>query len=323
MNFYRCLMDLLKQIPASKLSTYREIAAALGDEDALESITKIVDSLHTRKDVPWHRVIQSDGKIGGSFLEKGKKKVFLESENFKIVDFAVQDFPSHLFTSFKTVFPLKKLREQQESLKPHLNIEDSFDNMKTIGGVDVAYKNCDAFGAYVTMDYQTHNIVTTKSIHMTIKFPYIPTYLAFREMPLIKKLVANQPPSLLMVDGHGLSHPSNMGLASHLGITLDVPSIGVAKNLLCGKQLTSLADETAAPISYKGQIVGWAIRTPRSAKPIYVSPGHRVSLQTSRKIVKEFAVFRIPEPLRQAHLLAREKMRCYREASKLHEGEMQ
>ena len=143
-------------------------------------------------------------KNRGLFREKWKKN-FLRPENFKIVDFNVQDFTGHLFASFKTVFPLKKLRKQQELLKSHLKIRDSFNHPKTIGGVDITYKNCDVFGAYVIIDYQTHKIITTKTIHMSIKFPYIPTYLAFREMPVIKKLVENEPPLLLMVDGHGFS----------------------------------------------------------------------------------------------------------------------
>ena len=132
-------------------------------------------------------------------------------------------------------------------------------------------------------------------------FPYIPTYLAYREIPIITKIIEKleQKPDMVMVDGNGILHPFGIGIASHLGVVMNIPTIGVAKGLLCGEEKNGI-------ITINGSLSGYALH--HSKKPIFVSPGHRVSTETALKIVKHFLRYRLPEPIRHAHILARSKI---------------
>jgi len=115
------------------------------------------------------------------------------------------------------------------------------------------------------------------------------------------------PPAILLLDGHGISHPHHFGLASHLGVVLDIPSIGIAKNLLSGKISPQNPKNDFAPLIHQGIKVGWALWPHGTQKTIFVSPGHKVSLPTSLAIAKKMCQYRIPEPLRKAHLLTQKK----------------
>src|SRR5262249_35990996 len=114
----------------------------------------------------------------------------------------------------------------------------------------------------------------------------------------------NAPPDCLIVDGHGISHPRGLGIASHLGVLLDCPSIGVAKSILVGKPEGELGNQIGdyIPLRWKGQTLGVVLRTKPNVQPVYVSSGHRVSLETAIKVVlNSLSKYRLPEPTRQAH----------------------
>ena len=137
-------------------------------------------------------------------------------------------------------------------------------------------------------------------------FPYVPGFLSFREAPVYLAALAALPalPDLLLVDGQGIAHPRALGIAAHLGVHLDMPSIGVAKSLLYGKQESTLADAkgSATPLMAKGRQIGWVYRSRDKVKPLYVSPGHRVSLEGALKFVLALpGNTKLPEPLREAH----------------------
>jgi deoxyribonuclease V len=139
--------------------------------------------------------------------------------------------------------------------------------------------------------------------------PYVPGLLGFREIPALlaawEKLRAK--PDLVLVDGHGVAHPRRLGIAAHLGVMLDVPAIGVAKSVLVGGEDPPLADEPGAetPLVWRGERIGTALRTRRRSNPLYVSIGHRVSLETAVAWVRRATnTYRLPEPTRQAHLAA-------------------
>jgi len=136
--------------------------------------------------------------------------------------------------------------------------------------------------------------------------PYVPGYLGFRESPVLiqawEKLAAK--PDLLLVDGHGISHPRRCGIATHLGVLLDVPAIGCAKTILCGTVEGDLGEEpgSRAPLVDRGDQVGVALRTRARALPIYVSTGHRISLETAIEWVLRLGDGRrLPLPIRMAH----------------------
>jgi len=181
---------------------------------------------------------------------------------------------------------------------------------KTIGGGDVAYskdgKYC--FGAIAVLSFPDMEVLDRAAAVGKIPFPYIPGLLSFREGPILIKTFQRLKlkPDVMIYDGQGIAHPRRMGLASHMGLWLDVPSIGCAK--------TPLLDEFISPgpskgsvewIRWEGKKVGVVLRTRENVKPLFVSPGHRIDLQTSiQLILKSCKRYRTPEPLRRAHQLS-------------------
>lgn len=204
-------------------------------------------------------------------------------------------------------FSLEKARRAQIALSKMIIKEDKLNMpIKYIAGVDVAYAGDNAIGAVAVLDYETLKPVEIKLAAVKVKFPYVPTLLSFREMPAavaaIRRLETK--PDIFLVDGQGIAHPYRLGFASHLGVTLNVPSIGVAKRILCG-EITGEGN-VWRPIVHEGEIVGAAVHTKLGSKPVYVSIGHRVSLETAIKIVLACSKgHRIPEPLRMSHICAK------------------
>ncbi len=144
--------------------------------------------------------------------------------------------------------------------------------------------------------------------------PYIPGLLGFREVPALAEAWARLPrkPDLLLVDGHGRAHPQGLGIACLAGLALDVPTIGVAKSILAGEVQGALPDipGARAALLLRGRVVGMALRTRRGANPVYVSAGHRVTLETALAWVERTGLGRrLPEPTRLAHLAAAEVRR--------------
>jgi len=179
-----------------------------------------------------------------------------------------------------------------------------------IAGVDISVNKAQemATGAVIILSYPELRLVEIKIVNGKPGFPYVPGLLSFRESPLIlaacEKLTIT--PDLILVDGQGVAHPRRMGLASHLGLFLNTPTIGCAKSRLCG----SHKEPDVEPGSYvelidSGEIIGAALRTKLGVKPVYVSVGHKVDLQTAVHWVLECCRgYRLPEPTRLAHLAA-------------------
>jgi deoxyribonuclease V len=307
MNFTENFYKLVMQIPKGKVSTYGELAKALGDIRASRAVGRMLNANPYAPIVPCHRVVMSDGSIGGFGGGVEKKKKFLDREAVSVSEDMIVDFNSILFNNFKSNFPLKSMREEQNRLREQIVLEDDFHTIKTVAGVDVAYHKM-GFGACTLFDYENLNLVASLTVQMKVNMPYIPTYLAFRELPIIDALInkMQNPPTLLLIDGNGVLHPYGMGIASHVGVKLNIPTIGVAKNLLCGTvldEVDSVGDYSE--IEYEGNVVGYALKSStRSKKPIYISPGHKVSFKTSLEVVKRFCAHKIPEPIREAHGLA-------------------
>jgi deoxyribonuclease V len=179
-----------------------------------------------------------------------------------------------------------------------------------IAGVDIATGGNQgiAQAAVVVLSYPELQTVEMAIAQDRLDFPYIPGLLSFRESPLI--LAACQKlshlPNLVMVDGHGIAHPRRLGIACHLGLFLDIPTIGCAKSRLCG----SHANPAGEPGSYtevtdRGETIGVALRTKRGVKPCYVSTGHKINLENAIYWVLHCCRgYRLPEPTRLAHLAA-------------------
>lgn len=307
MNLFEYTYDLVRQIPDGKISTYGAVAKALGDIVASRAVGRMMNQNPDADTMPCYKVVHSDGKLGGFGRGIDDKIRRLKADNILVKDGKIVDFDNVLFEDFQTDYPLKKLRQQQIELSKKVELEDGFGEIKTVAGIDVAYpKNEfeDACGACVVMDYNTKEIIKEKTVFAKTYFPYISTYLTYRELPLVKKLFKNlkSKPTVLMIDGNGVLHPYDIGLASHAGVVLDIPSIGVAKSLLYGE-----VENNVVRIDDKKR--GYAlISSKRVRKPVYVSPGHKVSFETSIDVVKHLSRYKIPEPLRQAHILAKKNI---------------
>jgi deoxyribonuclease V len=196
----------------------------------------------------------------------------------------------------------------QKALAGSVRCVDDLGPVRTIAGVDVSMNRFSpvGFAAIVVLSVPDMRVLEVAGAKATIPMPYIPGLLSFREIPLVleawERLTTK--PDLLMVDGQGIAHPRGLGVAAHLGVTLDVPAIGCAKSILVGRH-APLAPERGSrePLVYKGETVGWAVRTKNKVNPVFVSCGHRVSQETAVRWVLECARgYRLPEPTRQAHL---------------------
>lgn len=303
MDIYQIVYGFVSQIPKGRISTYAEIAKALGDIRAARAVGRILNENPRLIEIPCHRVVYSDGKIGGYKFGVKKKIKLLKDEGIEVRDGKVEAFSSLLFSDFETDFPLKKLRDEQINMVKKVVLNDTFEKIGTVAGVDVAYSDDNAYGTCVVFDYNTKRIINEKTVKTKIDFPYISTYLSFRECPVIEKLIKSlkEEPTILMIDGNGVLHPFGIGLASHAGILLDIPTIGVAKNLLCGRpEFTPEKEWDFSRVIYKNKRIGFCLKSSKNAKPIYVSPGHKVSFETSLKVVQGFCKYRIPEPIRVA-----------------------
>ena len=187
--------------------------------------------------------------------------------------------------------------------------EDCIQNIKWIVGLDVGYrKRSQAIGAAVAYDYPSLEAVESVLAEGIVAFPYKPGALAFREIPLLLKalqLLSNAP-DLIVCDAHGIAHPRGFGMASQLGVMLDCPTIGCAKSLLVGVHEPVPNSRGAwSPLYNGGQRIGAAVRTQKDVRPVYVSIGHKLCLETAIRIVLECSLrFRLPEPIRHAHNLA-------------------
>jgi deoxyribonuclease V len=202
-------------------------------------------------------------------------------------------------------FSVSKARKAQRYLSKKIISEDRLpEKINLVAGVDVAYDGELAIGAVAVLDYESLELLESQTVTCRVKLPYIPTLLSFREIPptvaCIRRLKFQ--PDVFLADGQGLAHPYGCGFASHLGLALGKPAIGVAKSRLIGKP-TEIG--RGVFLVENGQIIGSVVTTKENSKPVYVSVGHLTSLETAIKIVKHCVCnSRIPEPLLQAHKIA-------------------
>jgi deoxyribonuclease V len=206
----------------------------------------------------------------------------------------------------------------QEKLRARIPLTESPRTVSSVGGADVSYSKSggEGFAALVVLSYPDLNLVDRASVRGKISFPYIPGLLSFREAPLLIEVFQRLQhlPDVVLYDGQGIAHPRSCGLASHMGVLTDLPSVGCAKKKLVGDcEEVGLRAKSTTPLKMRGEIIGAVIRTRTGVKPVFVSPGHRINLESSIQLVLHTCRgFRLPEPLRQAHLLVK-KIRSQRE----------
>lgn len=197
----------------------------------------------------------------------------------------------------------------QEKLRSNISLINSVRKVSSVAGADVAYskRGEEGIAGVVVLSYPRLNLLDEASAKGRVSFPYIPGLLSFREAPLLIEVFQRlqRLPDVVLYDGQGIAHPRSFGLASHMGLLLDSPAIGCAKEKLVGDfgHVGSQPGSTA-PLTLRGRTIGAVIRTRKGVKPVFVSPGHRIDLETSMQLVlKTCRGFRLPEPLRRAHLM--------------------
>jgi len=202
--------------------------------------------------------------------------------------------------------PYAEVIKLQKELAKKVITRDDFDsNVEFICGVDVSYRKKIAYCSAVIINKENFEIIEVVRSKSEIKNPYIPGLFILKESaPILQTLrLITRPFQLLLVDGHGVLHPRRCGLACYIGIVTNIPTIGVAKSLLCGDV------QSDNFVTHKGEILGYALKSNENSKKVaYISVGHKISLLTSIELVKSITKINqyIPEPLRVADKLSKE-----------------
>jgi deoxyribonuclease V len=194
----------------------------------------------------------------------------------------------------------------QAALQPRVEKEDRFETLRYVAGADLAFdpQTNLAFAGVIVYRFPQLAEVERRTARRTLRFPYLPGLLSFRESPVLLAAFERLriEPDVILIDGHGIAHPRRFGIARHLGLLLDIPTIGCAKSILVGACAEPAARAgSTTPLVDRGERVGTVLRTRENVKPIYVTIGHRISLPSAVRIVKQcLDGFRIPRPTREA-----------------------
>ncbi|MBC7085386.1 MAG: endonuclease V [Methanomethylovorans sp.] len=198
---------------------------------------------------------------------------------------------------------LEELRNIQLKIASNVALSDHIGTLKTVAGADCSYIEDRIIAVIVVTDISSLEVLEQKYIVQPVKMPYISTYLSFREgYPLccvFQELRIK--PDLMLVDGCGISHPRGAGIATHLGVVLNVPTIGISKKVLCGKSVAPIKQGEANPLIHESKHIGWLLKSTKTSKPIIVTPGHYISVKSALSMTKMFLKgYKLPEPIRLA-----------------------
>jgi len=201
-------------------------------------------------------------------------------------------------------------RALQMELREQVCVEDRLGHVRRVAGIDVGFEDGGRVtrAAVALLDFPSLTLLERALVRLPTRFPYVPGLLSFRELPGVLEALTriDPPPDLILCDGHGWAHPRRFGLACHLGLLIDTPSIGVAKSRLVG-EFGPVPERKGewTPLMLEGRRVGAVLRTRTGVSPLFVSIGHRISLETAIHYVLACTTrFRLPETTRQAHHLA-------------------
>lgn len=310
-----CLLtDLVGQIPVGRVTTYGHLADALGDRIAARWVGH--DLLHHDHDATCgcHRVVRAGGELGGYVGgDPGQKAERLAAEGVEVVAGRV-DLARRLFCDFATDRPLAALERHQRSVIERVELTPPADAPQTVAGIDVSYVSPNlGVAAYALVDACDGRLLWSATHAQPVTFPYISSYLAYRELPVVLPLLAQvrkagRMADVLMVDGSGILHPRRAGVATQLGVVAGRPTIGVAKKLLCGSvDRDELQPGRQAAVTDQGEVIGTAL-LPRGAtrRPLYISPGHLVDVEFAAHLAERLILnHRLPEPIYWADRLSR------------------
>jgi deoxyribonuclease V len=206
----------------------------------------------------------------------------------------------------------------QKQLAAKVRLTGDNKRPKIVAGADISLNRNSNIGyaGVVLLEFPSLAVIQTFTLVDTITFPYVPGLLSFREGPILLELFrkVRPPPDLVFFDGHGYAHPRRLGLACHMGLFLDCPTIGCAKSKLIGNYAEPGKEkgDTSPLLDHSGETLGAVVRSRENCKPIFVSAGHKIGLETAvQRTLESTTRYRIPEPTRQAHILVNELRKSY------------
>lgn len=307
------LRSLLAQVPRGRVTTCGDLANALGNRVAAAWVGYYALHHDHQPDCTCHRIVRAGGNLGGYVDPSADKARMLVDEGIAVHD-GIVDLDRFGFRDFATDRPLERLRQVQADIQRQIVLRPRRQTPRFVGGVDVAYPEPGVgVAAYAQIETATGELVWSATVRRPVRFPYITTYLSFREIPILLDLLdevasAGRIADVLMVDGSGILHHRHAGIASHLGVVASVATIGVTKTLLCGQvDIEDMAPGESRPVVHDDQLIGMALRpTAGSRRPIFISPGHRVDLAFSEQLVRRLLMGRrLPGPIHYADRLSR------------------
>lgn len=201
-------------------------------------------------------------------------------------------------------------RSIQETLRSQVRAKNAANlrRIERVAGIDISIRNNRAIAAIVVLDFKSFEVIDCALHEDVVPFPYVPGLLSFRECPSILAAAERLriTPDLILVDGQGIAHPRRLGIAAHLGLLLDKPTIGCAKTRLTGKhEEPELEAGSRAELWDKDELIGTVLRTKKKCRPLYISIGHKIELETAVELVLTCCRgYRLPEPTRLAHQAA-------------------
>lgn len=202
---------------------------------------------------------------------------------------------------------IEQARAVQNQLREHIELLPLQQEIRTIAGADISLNRFSEviYAGLVVLRYNDLKPIACSLVKGVTRFPYVPGFLAFREVPALVRALDQMPvkPDVIMVDGHGIAHPRRMGIAAHLGSLIGIPTLGCAKKLLFGKYQEPENTKGAYElIKDKEETIGFALRTKSRVKEVFISPGNKMTMENSLQIAMHCTGnYRIPEPTRKAH----------------------
>ncbi len=321
------LVTKVSQIPEGHISTFRRVANAVGDFAATRWVADEARVAELGTVIPWHRLVHESGLLGQNQPQRVRAQAELLLAEGSLGDRQLDDLlqgevdPAQTpFDSFVGPRPLAQLSQQQEQLGHSLQLKPLDCPPRLVGGLDISYATnagqTNVVAAYTLCHWPHPEVIWSLTEQAVVEFPYITGYLSYRELPVYLNLLrrvwsADRGCDLLMVDGSGILHPRLAGVATHLGILLNLPTVGVSKKRLCGElDLNGLETNQARQVTYQGQIRGVALRPNRASKrPLFVSPGHLCDVPSAEECVRQMlSDHRLPEPIFWADRLSREQL---------------
>lgn len=315
------LDDLIRQVPPGYVTTPGRLASALGDPIAARWIGHYLLHHDHRADCRCHRVVRAGGVLGPYPCGGDEKGRRLDVEGVTVRDGRV-DSENHDFDGFACDRPLQKLARFQNRVANKVTFRRRRGVPRYVGGVDVSYRGeIEGVAAYALVDTAAGNLVWSTTIQRPVPFPFITSYLTFRELPLLAELIEEvraqgRLAPVVLVDGTGVLHPRRAGIATNLGVVTGLATIGVTKKLLCGQvDIRGLQQLESRPVVLDDMPVGAAIRPASgSLRPLFVSPGSGIDLVSAERIVRAvLAGKRLPLPVYWADRLSRQHAKSLRQ----------